>query len=47
MKISSEDFRVTGKVKLSERPTVVKAFFDSKEEYQDILDKQVIELSEL
>ena len=48
MKINSKDFRVTGKkVKLSEWPTIVKPFCKSKEEYQEVLQKHVEDLSEL
>jgi PPK2 family polyphosphate:nucleotide phosphotransferase len=48
MKINSKDFRVTGKkVELSEWPTIVKPFFKSKKEYQEILEKHVEKLSSL
>jgi PPK2 family polyphosphate:nucleotide phosphotransferase len=48
MKISSKDFRVTGKkVKLSEWPTVVKPFCKSKKEYQEVLEEHVKQLSSL
>jgi PPK2 family polyphosphate:nucleotide phosphotransferase len=48
MKINSKDFRVTGKkVELSEWPTIVKPFFKSKKEYQELLQKHVEKLSSL
>jgi PPK2 family polyphosphate:nucleotide phosphotransferase len=49
MKINAKDFRVTPgeKVKLSKWPTVVKPVFASKEEYQELLEKHVTELSSL
>jgi PPK2 family polyphosphate:nucleotide phosphotransferase len=48
MKINSNDFRVTGKkVELSEWPTIVKPFFKSKKEYQELLQKHVEKLSSL
>jgi len=48
MKINSKDFRVTGKkVELSEWPTIVKPFFKSKKEYQELLGEHVAELSSL
>jgi PPK2 family polyphosphate:nucleotide phosphotransferase len=48
MKINSKDFRVTGKkVKLSEWPTSVKPFCESKEEYQKVLQEHVEKLSSL
>jgi len=48
MKIDSKDFRVTGKkVKLTEWPTIVKPFCKSKEEYQEVLQKHVEDLSKL
>jgi PPK2 family polyphosphate:nucleotide phosphotransferase len=48
MKINSKDFRVTGKkVELSAWPTIVKPFFKSKKEYQEILEKHVEKLSSL
>ena len=48
-KLRSEDFRVpSGKnVKLSKWPTIVKPAYTSKEEYQEILEKHVTELSSL
>ena len=49
MKIDSKDFRVPRgkKVKLTEWPTVVKPFCQSKEQYQELLEKHVAELSSL
>ena len=49
MKIDSKDFRVTHgkKVKLTEWPTVVKPFCKSKEQYQELLQKHIEELSSL
>jgi PPK2 family polyphosphate:nucleotide phosphotransferase len=49
MKINSKDFRVqTGKkVELAEWPTAVKPVYKSKEEYQELLEKHVEELSSL
>jgi PPK2 family polyphosphate:nucleotide phosphotransferase len=48
MKINSKHFRVTGKkAELSEWPTIVKPFFKSKKEYQEILEKHVEKLSSL
>jgi PPK2 family polyphosphate:nucleotide phosphotransferase len=49
MKISSKEFRVQSgkKVKLSEWPTIVKPFCKSKEEYKDLLEKHIEELSSL
>src|ERR1700677_5055605 len=48
MKIDSEEFRVPpGEVKLSERPTSMKPFYQSKKDYQAILKKHVAELSAL
>jgi PPK2 family polyphosphate:nucleotide phosphotransferase len=48
MSINSKDFRVTGKkVDLSAWPTIVKPFFKSKKEYQEILEKHVTKLSSL
>jgi hypothetical protein len=49
MKINSKDFRVPpGKrVELSEWPTVVKPICKSKEQYQELLEKHVEELSSL
>jgi PPK2 family polyphosphate:nucleotide phosphotransferase len=49
MKIDSKDFRVPHgkKVKLTEWPTVVKPFCKSKEQYQELLEKHVEDLSSL
>jgi len=49
MKINSMDFRVPPgkKVELSEWPTVVKPFCKSKEQYKELLEKHVAELSSL
>jgi PPK2 family polyphosphate:nucleotide phosphotransferase len=48
MKINSKDFCVTGnKVELSKWPTMVKPFFKSKKEYQELLGKHVEKLNSL
>jgi PPK2 family polyphosphate:nucleotide phosphotransferase len=49
MKIDSKDFRVRPgkKVELSKWPTVVTPFCKSKEQYQELLEKHVKELSSL
>ncbi|MGA7316130.1 MAG: ADP-polyphosphate phosphotransferase [Silvibacterium sp.] len=49
MKIDAKDFRVPfrKKVKLSKWPTVVKPAYTSKEEYQELLEEHVQELSSL
>jgi polyphosphate kinase 2 (PPK2 family) len=48
MKISSKDFRVTGKkVTLDEWPTIVRPFFKSKKQCQQMLAEHVEELSSL
>jgi PPK2 family polyphosphate:nucleotide phosphotransferase len=49
MKIDSKAFRVRPrkKVKLKEWPTVVKPFFKSKKQYQELLGEHVAELSSL
>jgi PPK2 family polyphosphate:nucleotide phosphotransferase len=48
VKIDSKDFRVTGKkVRLSEWPTIVKAVYKSKEQYQELLASHVEKLSSL
>jgi PPK2 family polyphosphate:nucleotide phosphotransferase len=49
MKIKSKDFRVKkgDKVKLKKWPTLVKPMYQSKNQYQEILEKQVGELSSL
>ena len=49
MKINSKDFRArpAEKVKLQEWPTSVKPVFESKKEYQKLLEEHVAELSSL
>jgi PPK2 family polyphosphate:nucleotide phosphotransferase len=49
MKIKSKDFQVAEgeKVDLGKWPTLVKPVYDSKEQYQELLEAQVGELSEL
>ena len=49
MKIDSKDFRVRPgeRVQLKDWPTVVKPFFESKKQYQKILEKHIEELSSL
>jgi PPK2 family polyphosphate:nucleotide phosphotransferase len=49
MKIKSKDYQVKEgeKVNLKKRPTLVKPVYQSKEQYQELLDTQVGELSEL
>jgi PPK2 family polyphosphate:nucleotide phosphotransferase len=49
MKLNSKDFRVPSgkKVNLAKWPTVVKPYFSSKEEYEEVLNKHVEELSAL
>ena len=48
MKIDAAQFRVPpGEFKLSERPTIVRPFYQSKKDYQAILKEHVAELSEL
>lgn len=49
MKVQSNDFRVhPGKeFKLSDRPTVVKPFCNSKKQYRKTLESHVAELSSL
>lgn len=49
MKIQSKNFRVKegGKINLEKWPTLVKPIYHSKEQYQDLLSKQVGELSAL
>lgn len=49
MKIDAKDFRVAAgkKVKLSKWPTVVKPVYTSKEEYKELLEKHVSDLSSL
>jgi PPK2 family polyphosphate:nucleotide phosphotransferase len=49
MKINSRNFRVRpgAKVQLSEWPTTVKPFCESKKDYQELLEEHVAELSSL
>jgi PPK2 family polyphosphate:nucleotide phosphotransferase len=49
MKIKAKDFRVQegDKVKLKKWPTLVKPVYQSKEQYQELIEAQVGELSEL
>jgi PPK2 family polyphosphate:nucleotide phosphotransferase len=48
MKLKSKDFRVNGKkVDLSEWPTLVKPYCDSKDDYKKVLDEHVSQLSSL
>ncbi len=49
MKIDSDDFRVRPgeKVSLNKRPTQVKPFYESKEDYEKVLAKHVKKLSDL
>jgi len=49
MKINTKDFRVRPgeKVALKEWPTIVKPFYKSKKQYQELLEKHVAELSAL
>jgi PPK2 family polyphosphate:nucleotide phosphotransferase len=49
MKIKAKDFRVRegDKVNLNKWPTLVKSVYKSKDQYQEMLDKQVAELSDL
>jgi len=49
MKISSQDFRVRSgdKVKLTDWPTIVKPFFESKKDYQVLLGEHIKKLSSL
>ena len=48
MKISSKNFRVTGKtVNLSKWPTIVKPFCKSKKQYQEVLAEHIEKLSSL
>ena len=48
-KINSKDFRVRlgEKVQLKDWPTAVKPFFESKKQYQKLLEKHIEELSSL
>ncbi|MGD0436522.1 MAG: ADP-polyphosphate phosphotransferase [Bryobacteraceae bacterium] len=49
MKINTKDFRVRPgkKVRLSERPTIIKPYCKSKEQYQKFLAEHVVKLSSL
>ena len=49
MKITPKDFRVQPghKVKLAQWPTTVKPYYESKAEYQELLEKHVAQLSSL
>jgi PPK2 family polyphosphate:nucleotide phosphotransferase len=49
MKINSKDFRVRPgeKVKLTDWPTIIKPFSNSKKQYQQLLDKHMEELNSL
>ncbi len=49
IEISSKDFRAPHgkKIKLSDWPTIVKPVYTSKDEYQELLEKHVAELSSL
>ena len=49
MKITPKDFRVQpgDKVKLAQWPTTVRPYYESKTEYQELLEKHVAELSSL
>jgi PPK2 family polyphosphate:nucleotide phosphotransferase len=49
VKINSQNFLVRPheKVKLKDRPTLVKPFFESKKQYQKLLDEHVAQLSSL
>jgi PPK2 family polyphosphate:nucleotide phosphotransferase len=49
VKIESRDFRVhPGKeLKLSEKPTIIKPFYESKKQYRKILESHIAELSSL
>ena len=49
MKIETEDFRVPSdeKISLKTRPTSVAPLYDSKEQYQNLLNEQILRLSEL
>ncbi len=49
MSLHSEEFRVrpNSHVKLSERPTKVKPFYDSKKEYREILEQHTEEIQSL
>jgi PPK2 family polyphosphate:nucleotide phosphotransferase len=49
MKITPKDFRVQPghKVKLAQWPTAVKSYYESKAEYQELMEKHVADLSSL
>jgi len=49
MKIETEDFRVRSeeRISLKTRPTSVAPLYDSKEQYQKLLNEQILRLSEL
>jgi len=49
MKIETDDFRVHSdeKISLKTRPTSVAPLYDSKEQYQKLLNEQILRLSEL
>src|ERR1700734_3327355 len=49
MKITPKDFRVQPghKVKLAQWPTTVKPYYESKAEYQELMEKHVAQLSSL
>jgi len=49
MKVNSKDFRVSEgeKLKLEKWPTQITSVFESKDDYHDILEKRVNELSDL
>jgi PPK2 family polyphosphate:nucleotide phosphotransferase len=49
MRIDSKDFRVGAKEKVTLRkwPTAIKAYFNSKKEYQKLLEKHIEELSSM
>ena len=49
MKIETEDFRVGSdeRISLKTRPTSVAPLYDSKEQYQNLLNEQILRLSEL
>ena len=49
MKIKSKDFcvRAGKKVRLTEWPTIVKPFFDSKKRYRELLEEHIEKLSQL
>ena len=49
MRIETKPFKVSSgtKVSLKRRPTSIAPLYDSKEQYQDLLDEQIRQLSEL